>query len=152
MSDCALPPGDPDAYRLLFEWNNEVIKRGELIPVPPQNRTPLYLYHHLAEIATKLHITPILDTSPGRYQYMLQTPSAFRNDDIQKVFTTLEKGHPLRVAIANGIADAWPTLYDHTKERINKIGNRVLEFENDLFARWGEKKKEQEETEASKGK
>ncbi|KAK5099063.1 hypothetical protein LTR70_001213 [Exophiala xenobiotica] len=138
MSHCALPSGDIEAYRLLFKWNDEVIKRGKFIPVPPQTKTPLYLYYHLIEIAKKLRITHILDTIPGRYQYMLRSPPSFQSDDIKKVYKNLKQGHPLRVTIANGIADSWDTLFTKNKDRINALITEIPEFESDLYARWGQ--------------
>lgn len=67
LGHCALPPGSEEAYRLLFQWNDQVIKKGELIPVLTQSEIPLYKYHHLIDIARALHITPILADIPARY-------------------------------------------------------------------------------------
>lgn len=135
---CTLPSGDIEAYRLLFKWNDEVIKRGIVIPILPQTKTPLYLYYHLIKIAKMLRISPILDTIPGRYEYMLRSLSSFQSDDIKKVYNTLKQGHPLRITIANGIGDSWVTLFTRNKDRINALITDVLEFGSDLYARWGQ--------------
>lgn len=135
---CTLPSGDIEVYRLLFKWNDEVIKRGIVIPIPPQTKTPLHLYYHLMDIAKMLRISPILDFIPGRYGYMLRSSPSFQSDDIKKVYKTLKQSHPLRITIANGIADSWDTLFTRNKDRINALITDFPEFGSDLYVRWGQ--------------
>ncbi|KAK5937462.1 hypothetical protein PMZ80_010080 [Knufia obscura] len=112
-----------------------------------QTGIPLWKYHHVLDIARKLIITPLINDLQSRLNKMLQSPWAIQADDITKVYQTLGKDHPLRQAITNGLAPAWPKLYGKNKDKMYKLAwdKEIPEFWADLEARWAEMVEEGEE-------